>query len=332
MRARRPALGGLACAHWIEAAGLEPAAQSALEPCCRTIERAYGRVPLTFGAWHGDLVPMEPCSVRFSAVRLGLGTARRTRRWVLTQCTYYFQVAFIARQRPLAEAAAQAADRAGVALRALGVPQEARRLVPVLHLLELAVRHEEARSSTGDIDARFYPAVTGVLEQALTQPGGLLGLAVGRASGMKALLVCSPGGHLAQLYRLRPWWAGHERTWVTLADPQTESLLAGERVILAFGPTTRNIPNALRNLRLARRVIHAEQPDVIISDGAGLAFPFFVMARLLGVRTVYLEAYDRISRPTLTGRLCYPIAGLFLLQWPEQAVNYPRGVVIGCLL
>ena len=52
-------------------------------------------------------------------------------------------------------------------------------------------------------------------------------------------------------------------------------------------------------------------------------------ARLLGVRTVYLEVYDRISRPTLTGRLCYPLAELFLLQWPEQAVSYPRGKVIG---
>lgn len=149
---------------------------------------------------------------------------------------------------------------------------------------------------------------------------------------MKAMLVCSPGGHLVQLHRLRPWWERHERTWVTLAHPQAESLLAGERVVLAFGPTTRNIPNTLRNLRLAVRVLRTERPDVVISDGAGIAFPFFVMARLLGVRTVYLEVYDRIARSTLTGRLCYPIADLFLLQWPEQAASYPRGTVVGCLL
>jgi beta-1,4-N-acetylglucosaminyltransferase len=149
---------------------------------------------------------------------------------------------------------------------------------------------------------------------------------------MKVLLVSSSGGHLAQLYRLRPWWDRQERTWVTFGDPQAESLLRGERVIPAFAPTTRNIPNAIRNLRLAIMVIRAERPDVVISDGAGVAFPFFIMARLLRVRTVYLEVYDRISRPTLTGRLCYPLAELFLLQWPEQAINYPRGKVIGCLL
>jgi beta-1,4-N-acetylglucosaminyltransferase len=109
-------------------------------------------------------------------------------------------------------------------------------------------------------------------------------------------------------------------------------LLRGERIVSAFAPTTRNIPNAVRNLRLAVKVIRGERPDVVISDGAGVAFPFFVVARLLGVRTVYLEVYDRITRPTLTGRLCYPLSSLFLLQWPEQAISYPRGKMIGCLL
>ncbi len=149
---------------------------------------------------------------------------------------------------------------------------------------------------------------------------------------MKAMLACSSGGHLTQLYRLRPWWERHERIWVTFAGAQADSLLAGERFVPAFSPTTRNIPNALRNLVLAVRLIRAERPDVLVSDGAGVAFPFFVVARLLGVRTVYLEVFDRISRPTLTGRLCYPLADLFVLQWPEQAARFPRGRVIGCLL
>ena len=149
---------------------------------------------------------------------------------------------------------------------------------------------------------------------------------------MKILFVCSSGGHLAQLYRLRPWWEGQERAWVTFDDPQSRSLLQGESVTPAFAPTTRNVPNAIRNLGLAVHVLSAERPDAVISDGAGVAFPFFLIARSFGVRTAYLEVYDRISTPTLTGRLCYPITSLFLLQWPEQARHYPRGQVIGCLL
>lgn len=149
---------------------------------------------------------------------------------------------------------------------------------------------------------------------------------------MKVMLVCSAGGHLAQLYRLRPWWQQQERTWVTFSGAQAESLLRGETVVSAFAPTTRNIPNAVRNLRLAIRLIRAERPDVIVSNGAGVAFPFFLVARAYRIRTVYLEVYDRISRPTVTGRLCYPLTELFLLQWPEQAVSYPCGQLIGRLL
>lgn len=149
---------------------------------------------------------------------------------------------------------------------------------------------------------------------------------------MRILFACSTGGHLDQLYRLRSWWESHDRAWVTFADPQSESMLRGERVYPAYSPTTRNVPNAVRNLGLALRVLRTERPDVVISDGAGVAVPFFVAARVAGIRTAYLEVYDRIKRPTMTGRLCYPLSDLFLLQWPEQAELYPRGQVVGCLL
>lgn len=149
---------------------------------------------------------------------------------------------------------------------------------------------------------------------------------------MRVLFACSTGGHLDQLYRLRPWWLSHDRAWVTFDDPQASSLLRGERVYAAHSPTTRNIPNAIKNLGLAVRVLRTERPDVVVSDGAGVAVPFFLLARAAGIPTVYLEVYDRITRATMTGRLCYPLADLFLLQWPEQAELYPRGEVVGCLL
>jgi UDP-N-acetylglucosamine:LPS N-acetylglucosamine transferase len=149
---------------------------------------------------------------------------------------------------------------------------------------------------------------------------------------MRALLVASTGGHLLQLHRLRPWWAGHERLWVTFDKPDARSLLEGERVVWAYHPTTRNVVNLVRNLFLALRVVRRERPDVVVSDGAGVAFPFFVVARLLGARTVYVEVYDRVDSRTLTGRLCSPISDLFLVQWEEQRRLYPRSHLIGPLL
>jgi UDP-N-acetylglucosamine:LPS N-acetylglucosamine transferase len=149
---------------------------------------------------------------------------------------------------------------------------------------------------------------------------------------MRALLVSSSGGHLLQLHNLQPWWEGHERLWVTFRKLDSESLLAGERVVWAYHPTTRNLLNLARNLGLAWRVLRSWQPDVVVSSGAGVAFPFFLLAKLLRRRTVYVEVYDRIDSATMTGRLCYPLSDLFLLQWEDQRRAYPKGVVIGSLL
>ena len=63
-----------------------------------------------------------------------------------------------------------------------------------------------------------------------------------------------------------------------------------------------------------------------------MAFPFFVAAKLHRVRTVYIEVYDRVDSATLTGRLCYPLSDLFLLQWEGQQRFYRKGKVIGRLL
>jgi beta-1,4-N-acetylglucosaminyltransferase len=149
---------------------------------------------------------------------------------------------------------------------------------------------------------------------------------------MRVLLACSSGGHLIQLHNLRPWWERQDRMWVTFSKLDSRSLLVGERVAWAHHPTTRNLPNLVRNLLLAWRLLRSFRPDVVVSSGAGVAFPFFLVARLLGQKTVYVEVYDRIDSATMTGRLCYPFSDLFLLQWEEQRRSYPKGVVIGSLL
>lgn len=148
------------------------------------------------------------------------------------------------------------------------------------------------------------------------------------------LLVASSGGHLAQLLALRPWWEGLRRTWVTFDTCDARSKLAGETVIHGFHPTTRNLPNALRNARLAARVLPELRPDLVVSCGAGLAVPFFLIARTStrGVPSIYLEVYDRVDTATLTGRLCRPLAAAFCVQWPEQLDLYPGAELVGTVM
>jgi hypothetical protein len=145
--------------------------------------------------------------------------------------------------------------------------------------------------------------------------------------------VGSSGGHLTQLLALEPWWGELDHGWVTFDTPDALNALAGEgRVWWAHHPTTRNLPNLLRNGVLSWRVMREFRPTVVVSTGAAVALPFFVVARLVGARTVFVEVYDRIETATLTGRLCRPFTDVVLVQWPEQSVLYDDALVIGPLL
>ena len=143
---------------------------------------------------------------------------------------------------------------------------------------------------------------------------------MGRAGRQGALIVASPGGHLLQMLALEPSWSDLERTWVTLRSPDVEHLLAAEDdVVYGHGPTPRNIGNFFRNLRLARRVLRERDPAVIVSTGAGLALPFFLLGRLQRRRLVYVESITRVERLALTGRLVYPLVDAFFVQWESLA-------------
>jgi len=139
------------------------------------------------------------------------------------------------------------------------------------------------------------------------------------AATERILLVASPGGHILQMLALKPAWGDLESRWVTLEAADTKFLLDPETRIFAHGPAARNVPNLFRNLRLAWKIVRGYKPDVILSTGAALAVPFFVVGRVLGIRLVYVESFTRVHRPALSGRLVYPLTNAFFVQWPTSS-------------
>jgi beta-1,4-N-acetylglucosaminyltransferase len=133
------------------------------------------------------------------------------------------------------------------------------------------------------------------------------------------LLVCSSGGHLLQLVALRSAWEGFSPAWVTFDKSDARSLLRGERVVFAHGPTNRDVPNLLRNMVLAVKVLRRSRPRVVVTTGAGVAVPFAWVGRLFGAHVVYVESFTRIEGPSLSCRLISPVANRLYVQWPELA-------------
>lgn len=145
---------------------------------------------------------------------------------------------------------------------------------------------------------------------------------------MKVCFITSSGGHLTHLIQLKEWWKDKERFWVTFEKEDSKSILKDEKKYWCYFPTNRNIKNLIKNAFLAVRILFKEKPDLIVSTGAAPAIPFFYLGKLFGAKVVYIEVYDRIEKPTITGKVVYPISDLFILQWEEQKKFYPKGRVL----
>lgn len=136
---------------------------------------------------------------------------------------------------------------------------------------------------------------------------------------------------MTHLYMLKPSWKDHERFWVTFDKEDARSLLEGEEVYHCYYPTNRSIKALFINTRLAIKLLRKERPDLIISSGAAVAVPFFYIGKLLGAKLIYIEVFDRIDKPTMTGKMVYPIADKFIVQWEEMKKVYPKAINLGSI-
>jgi len=81
----------------------------------------------------------------------------------------------------------------------------------------------------------------------------------------------------------------------------------------------------LKTIFIALRILLKERPDVVISTGGGeIAVPFCYVAKLLGAKVILIETLTRITTKSAAGRLIYPIADLFLVQWEPLLKKYGK--------
>lgn len=149
---------------------------------------------------------------------------------------------------------------------------------------------------------------------------------------IKIGLVCSRGGHLLQLYLLKKWWSNYERFWITGEGEDASFLLRREKVYFGFFPEHRNIFNAIRNFVQGWKIIRREKPNLLVSTGAGIAPPVFLAGKLLGCRLIFIEPYDFVAHPSLSGKLIYILADKFLIQHQIQQKFFPKAEYWGSTL
>lgn len=147
----------------------------------------------------------------------------------------------------------------------------------------------------------------------------------------KICLVSSSGGHLLKAYMLEKWWRKYSHFWVTSNNAFSQSLLNKEKIYVGYFPENRNIINTIKNLILAFRLLIQEKPTLIFSTGAGIAPPFFLAAKILGIKTIFMETFILIPQATLSGKLIYYLSDYFFVQNKKLLKVYPSASYVGSI-
>jgi len=150
---------------------------------------------------------------------------------------------------------------------------------------------------------------------------------------LKIGIITSKGGHLLQIAKLKNLFQKYDRFWVTFAGQDVEDCLNEEQTYLAYFPESRNILNFIKNLFLSFKILYLEQPNVLISSGAGIAVPFFLVGKIFfRTKLIYIESFDFVKYPSLTGKILYQWTDLFLIQHKVQKKWYPNATFAGSIL
>ena len=140
---------------------------------------------------------------------------------------------------------------------------------------------------------------------------------------MKIALVCSHGGHLTEMLYLMDAFEGYEVFFITYDNFRTRDLPYPKYLLENIGTNPIKMIKAFFQIG---RILAKEKPSVVISTGSEIAIPAFIIAKFLGIKTVFIESWCRIKTRSGTGRIVYHLSDLFLVQWPQLLKLYGKRV------
>lgn len=149
------------------------------------------------------------------------------------------------------------------------------------------------------------------------------------------MFISSTGGHLNEMMQLKKMFDRYDYHIVT---EKTKSNLWLEKKyknrvdFLTFGTKDHMITYPFKLLYNCFKSIYIYikvHPDYIITTGAHTAGPMCCIGKILGSKIIYIESFANISTKTVTGKLLYPIADKFIVQWENMKKLYPNATYGG---
>ena len=148
----------------------------------------------------------------------------------------------------------------------------------------------------------------------------------------KVLFISSTGGHLSEMMQLKKMFKSYDYNIITEKTKSNISLKNKykERIdFLVYGTKDHMLTypfkllyNCFKSLYLYLKI----HPDYIITTGAHTAGPMCLIGKIFGSRVIYIETFANINTKTITGRMLYPVADRFIVQWPSMKKIYNNSI------
>jgi beta-1,4-N-acetylglucosaminyltransferase len=137
---------------------------------------------------------------------------------------------------------------------------------------------------------------------------------------MKICLTCSHGGHLTEILQLMGAFEGHDVFFITYEGARSNELNK-KYTLKNLG---KNPVRFLLSIPKVFSILLHEKPEIVISTGSEIAIPVFYAAKLLRIKTMFIESLCRIEEPSLSGKIVYPVSDVFLVQWKQLLSKFGK--------
>ena len=150
----------------------------------------------------------------------------------------------------------------------------------------------------------------------------------------KVLFISSTGGHLRELMLLKDLFKNYNYHIVTEKDITTNYLkevYKNKVDYLPYGTRSKPFSYVFKFLFLVLKSVYLFfkiEPEIIITTGTHTAVPMCYLGKIFYRKIIYIETFANISKKTLSGKLVYPIADLFIVHWKEMIKMYPKAICV----
>ena len=148
----------------------------------------------------------------------------------------------------------------------------------------------------------------------------------------RIVFISSTGGHFNELMQLEPIFKKYDYHIIVEKDKTNENLKNkyGKKInYLPYGTRAKFFKYIFVFTYMVLKTIFyfiKYRPHVIVTTGTHTAVPMCYLGRLFGSKVIFIETFANRTKPSLSGRMIYPISDMFIVQWEEMKQFYPNAI------